>query len=101
MVTSFGYSINPPPKADVTIDVRDLSHNPHDPKWEQRIAEIVSKGGRSIAIGCEKGCHRSVAIAEEVARRLDQSVQHRDQRWPTKRVGERLAKVMTSLENRG
>ncbi len=48
--------------------------------WELPAFRREGKTYLSVAFGCTGGRHRSVAIAEEVARRLDEavSVQHRD-----------------------
>lgn len=83
MITSFGYTTTgPPSRVDKVFDVRSLTHKESDPAFKGAILDIVKYGqehpGASIAVGCEKGLHRSKVIAHAVASRLRQSVFHRE-----------------------
>ena len=82
-VESFGYKNGLPLDADIVMDVRFLP-NPHwdealrpltghDPKVRDYVLERAATSSfldLMIAIGCTGGRHRSVAIAEEIARRF-------------------------------
>ena len=99
VVTSFGFLHGEPPVADVVVDLRVHLYDPHpDPALRQatgldksvrgHVLAQASRVAQGIAItvdellrvtktppvraavGCAGGRHRSVAIAEEVARRL-------------------------------
>lgn len=100
-VLSFGYGHDDTPKADITVDVRDWFRDPHiDPKLRQMTGldqEVVDKvmsttgveafaddlagiairllalGQRQVvvAVGCVGGRHRSVVIADRVAKVVD------------------------------
>lgn len=103
-IISFGYGHAEPPRADLTLDVRDSLHNPHhDPAMREltgldravqehvmvtpgayslalylaSVADVLASLGRDavIAVGCVGGRHRSVAIAEMAAGELGD-------RWP-------------------
>lgn len=83
MITSFGYKHGPAPKrADKVFDVRDLTHDTNSPEFKDKQREIVeygrAHGGESIAVGCEKGQHRSVVLASKAASALRQSLYLRD-----------------------
>lgn len=81
MITSFGYiNSSGPPSAKHVFDVRDLTHNTKSEDFQDRLQQImdVARGGDSVAIGCRQGKHRSVALANEVAKQLRVSVNHRD-----------------------
>ena len=98
-VFSFGFKHGMPVEADIMIDVRFLPNPFYDldhPKtqefwkaWTQLLDTVMpgyiaeGKPQLSIAIGCTGGQHRSVAIAEAMARYLEcaqyhVSISHRD-----------------------
>lgn len=99
-VTSFGYDKGRPPQADLVIDVRHLPNPYRVPKLRPRTGRnpmvrewVLDQPGvreqidawteqaehvRSVAVGCSAGQHRSVAIAEVIAERLDVDVVHRE-----------------------
>lgn len=105
-ITSFAYRTKRTPRADVVIDCRGLP-NPADQPWMRRLnghdprvadhvlphpdaqriveaaVEQATLGATSIAVGCNAGTHRSVAIAEAIAARLDTTASHRDLAAPT------------------
>ena len=83
MIVSFGYATGTPiPRAAKVFDVRDLTHAEHDPAFSakrEEIAEYVrAHPHETVAIGCQKGQHRSYRLAEDLARALRVSVHHRD-----------------------
>lgn len=82
MILSFGYKQGEPRRAQKVFDVRDLSHDSSSPEFLQKYQEIVDYGrahpGEHVAIGCDKGSHRSVVLANKVATALRTSVYHRD-----------------------
>lgn len=83
MITSFGYKNGiPPTRATKVFDVQDLSHNEQDPSWEIEKQKILNycleHPGVDIGIGCEKGQHRSVKLANDISRIVRTSVYHRD-----------------------
>lgn len=82
MIISYGHKHGIPQKVDKDFDVRDLSHDITDATFLQRYREIVDYGrknpGHTIGIGCEKGQHRSVVLANKAATALRTSVYHRD-----------------------
>jgi len=82
MITSFGYVNGPPPDADVVIDVRDLSHDltaPDAKAVKQKMTDLIGQG-KTIAVGCNHGQHRAVALARDVSNETNTSVWHRDRR---------------------
>ena len=114
-IVSFGYDKGRPPKADLTLDARHLP-NPHQvpglrPRtgrnrmvqdWlfdQPGVAEQITKWAQqaeqhdSIAIGCNAGRHRSVAIAEELATMLNTTAEHRE--LPDKNAKPRQVHVVT------
>lgn len=106
-VVSFGYLHGTPPTADLSLDVRLHLRDPAASSWclpltgrDDRVrAHVLATPGASellaglegvsrvllklgtgpvtVAIGCAGGRHRSVALAEELARRLGGSAEHR------------------------
>lgn len=83
VVVSFGYHYGAPThRIDKVFDVRDLSHDVASKPFLDRFDEIVTYGrahpGETIAIGCDKGQHRSVVLANKVASALRTSVYLRD-----------------------
>jgi RNase adaptor protein for sRNA GlmZ degradation len=82
MVISFGFDKGEPRRTPKIFDVRDLSHDTTAPDFQARIAEIIQYAqahpGEDIAVGCDKGSHRSRVIANAVATKLRTSVFHRD-----------------------
>ena len=79
-MASFGYANGAPPEADVVIDVRSLSHDlgrREAHAIRQQVSEAL-KAGKTVAIGCEKGQHRSVVIANDCAKPLGLTPTHRD-----------------------
>lgn len=82
MIMSYGAKHGHPNRMDHTFDVRTLTHNTSSPEFTEKFREIVEVGRQnpaaSIAIGCEQGKHRSVALANKVASALRVSVYHRD-----------------------
>jgi RNase adapter protein RapZ len=72
------------PVADYVLDQEPAQHFLHDVvsllTWQIPAFALEGKSYLSIAIGCTGGRHRSVAIAEEIRRRLDleHAVFHRD-----------------------
>ena len=80
-VISFGYTRrSQPPQADRIIDVRSMGHNMDDPQVDVLVNNLVTDytDGQTLAIGCEKGKHRSVEIAKRIADKLRLRLQHRD-----------------------
>lgn len=99
-IQSFGYRHEPPPCADITIDLRDRIRDPHidpmmrrmtgldeavrrhvlnTPGTRELIGEILAQintlpAGQpvTVQVGCQGGRHRSVVVAAEVARRLNE-----------------------------
>lgn len=111
-IISFGYRAKGkvPPHADLTLDARHLA-NPHDepglrprrgteatvqdwlldqPGTIDFINDAAAKARAmhpaAIAVGCNAGRHRSVAIAEILALRLNAEVEHRDLDVKSRRV---------------
>lgn len=84
MVMSFGFKNGAPSSTRVpkTFDVRDLSHDLHAPAFDDRKQEIIdyvnAHPTECVGIGCEKGQHRSRALANQVATATRTSVYHRD-----------------------
>lgn len=82
MIMSFGKKNGLPTRAQKVFDVSDLSHDTGSPEFLSKFQEIVDYGrqhpSESIAIGCEKGKHRSVVLANKVATALRVGVFHRD-----------------------
>ena len=99
-VMSFGYSNGIPEDVDMIYDVRCF-RNPYrrkslrasdgrderirryvleSPGVQEFIDEVIRFSAKEerVAIGCFGGRHRSVAIAEEIARRTGAYVSHRD-----------------------
>jgi RNase adaptor protein for sRNA GlmZ degradation len=99
VITSFGYLHGPAPVADVTVDVRAHLRDPHlDSAMREltgmhqavrqhvlacadrvvlglvimfrELLSVTANPPVTVAVGCAGGRHRSVVIAEEVARRL-------------------------------
>ena len=80
-ILSFGYDRrSQPPQADRVVDVRSMGHNMSDPQVDTLVQNIVTdyKPGQTLAIGCERGRHRSVEIAKRIAAKLRLRLQHRD-----------------------
>lgn len=80
-IVSFGFSRRSlKPQADKVVDVRELTHNLDAPEASKLIEDVCSKyeAGQTIAIGCEKGKHRSVVLADRIAKQLGLRVYHRD-----------------------
>ena len=97
LVVSFGYKYKPKlNEYDAVYDVRHFP-NPHsnpclrpldgtdirvqvvvlsNPQVQKFIDEIVTANHHKIAIGCYGGRHRSVAIAEEIARLTGAQICH-------------------------
>lgn len=88
-VISFGYDVSDVPEADKVFDVRDLPHDLGSPEAQARYADIKaqSEGANTIAIGCQKGQHRSVALATRLAEDLHASIAHSNLRTATTRYG--------------
>lgn len=83
MIFSFGYDgAGPPPGVSKVFDVRELTHNEHDPAFKDAITQMIeyvqAHPKESVAIGCQKGQHRSRVIAHQAAMRLRTSVFHRE-----------------------
>lgn len=84
MIISFGFGQSRPlPAHSKVFDVRDLTHNEKSPAFVAKVQEILEYSrehpAETICIGCKLGKHRSVKIAEQVAKALRRSVFHRDQ----------------------
>lgn len=78
---SFGFDKTGPPKsAKKVFDVRDLSHDVHSPWFrarQQEIADYVRQHPlQTVAVGCDKGEHRSKVMVDNVARLLRVSKFH-------------------------
>jgi RNase adaptor protein for sRNA GlmZ degradation len=100
VLSSFGYCWRVPPRADMTVDLRDHFRDPHavdglreltadDPRVTAAVlatpglaglidalcaaARAYLAGGRPviIAIGCAGGRHRSAVVAARVGRQLE------------------------------
>lgn len=82
MLTAFGYSKGSPPHADKVFDVRSLTHDTKRDDFQRKVSEvktyITEHPGQSVAVGCEKGQHRSVAIVRQLAKELRTSYRLRD-----------------------
>jgi RNase adaptor protein for sRNA GlmZ degradation len=82
MIISFGFQHGAPQRVDHTVDLRAMSHDLDSDQFKQQFRDIVELGRKNpqarIAIGCEHGKHRSVAMANKVATALRVSVYHRD-----------------------
>lgn len=82
MVISFGHVKGIPKRVAKTFDVRDLTHDTLSQDFLNEFQRIVDYGrnhpGEVLSIGCEKGKHRSVVLANKVATALRTSVYHRD-----------------------
>ena len=83
MILSFGYGDKKGlPRADKVFDVRDLSHDTNSPAFDAHTQEILDYAKKHptqlIAVGCEKGAHRSRTIVDRVATKLRTSKFHRD-----------------------
>ncbi len=99
-LVSFGYKFGLPPSADLVFDVRFMENPFYIESW--RLMPLLEfalpryeeekKARLGIAFGCTGGRHRSVAIADEVAKRLRASwngeviVEHRDRDKPDVRT---------------
>ena len=106
-IVSFGFKHPEPPDQTapgvVVVDVRSLFRNPHrdrslryklgtDPAVQAEIqktpefgakyryvqAQVTAPGTEVAYIGCTGGHHRSVYLAERLAKELGVSVEHRD-----------------------
>lgn len=83
MIISFGYDKSGPPhQASKVFDVRDLSHDTKS-KWftarEQEIRDYVKQHPKqTVAVGCDKGNHRSVTLVDRIAKTLRVSKFHKD-----------------------
>lgn len=81
MILSYGHKFGRP-ASDKDFDVRTLTHDTTSDVFKSKLLEIVAYGRfrpqDRIAIGCEKGQHRSVVLAHEAAKLLRTSVLHRD-----------------------
>lgn len=99
-ITSFGYKKRPRPRADLIIDARHLpnpytvpalrpldGNHPRLQDWllaqpgvaefiDTTTARIQASGATTVAIGCNAGRHRSVAIATIIGRYFDANVEH-------------------------
>lgn len=84
MIQSFGYKHGPIVRAHKTFDVRTLTHDTNSPEFAAKRAEIqdyvTSHPGETVAIGCEKGLHRSRVLANQVATAARTSVLHRERK---------------------
>lgn len=80
MVVTFGHAKRSKPQADQYYDVRDLSHDLSRPEADEVVERACKayKQGQTIAIGCEKGSHRSVVLGERIAKKLGVNVRHLD-----------------------
>lgn len=83
MIVSFGHRYGVPKhRINKVFDVRELTHDEHAPAFLDKFQEIIEWGrahkGDNIAIGCDKGQHRSVVLANKVASALRTSVYLRD-----------------------
>lgn len=83
MIVSFGHQFGVPSlHIDRVFDVRALTHDVDSPEFKAREQEIADYGRahptENVAVGCEKGKHRSVVLANRVATTLRTSVYHRD-----------------------
>lgn len=93
-VVSFGYKFPPKPQASKTLDARIID-NPYvhgTPDDVMRAAvldstyaeQLIQRGvdfltefpESTLAVGCSYGRHRSVAVADEIARRLGLVAEH-------------------------
>lgn len=82
MIISFGFDKGPAPQAEHTFDVREFSHQIESPESQAKIAELakqITDSNVTVAVGCKMGKHRSVKIANQLARQFRVSVFHRDQ----------------------
>ena len=100
LVMSFGYAFGKPSpnEFDAVYDARRF-RNPYgnpklrnkdgrdqsvrlavlsDPDVMEFILKVIKLNSNSVAIGCMGGKHRSVAIAEVIARRTGAQLRHRD-----------------------
>lgn len=82
MIVSFGYKKGIPGKVEKIFDVRDLTHDESSEEFRRKEDEITqylaAHPNSNIAIGCEKGRHRSRALANHIATKLRTTVYHRD-----------------------
>lgn len=82
MLISFGFDKGAPPKAQKVFDVRDLSHDTKSPWFTGRVQEIrdyvKAHPYQTVAVGCDKGQHRSKVIVDRVATELRISKFHRN-----------------------
>ena len=88
MIVTFGHSKRSKPNADRYYDVRDLSHWMDSPEANDVVEQVCKdyQKGQTIAIGCEKGQHRSVVLGDKIAKRLGVSVKHMDAATPKQKV---------------
>lgn len=104
-IVSFGYSHAPAPEGPgvTVVDVRQMFRNPYrerhlrpftghhvavqkdilrtnefDAKYAHLRAQITVPGTEVAYIGCQGGRHRSVYLAERLAKELGVPVEHRD-----------------------
>ncbi len=82
MIISFGYDNGEPTRVKKVFDVQDLTHDTDSPQFAEKLRTIVEYGkahpGDQIGIGCAKGHHRSVVLANKAATQLRTGVYHRD-----------------------
>lgn len=103
MITSFGYEHGgPPSKATKVVDVREVGHDQDSiAKESARIIDELrtTPAEGLVAVGCKRGAHRSVAIANRVATALKTSVYHRDKSMQPTKADKHFQKVVASLVN--
>lgn len=84
VITSFGYAYGDPPAADQVFDERDLTHKVNSLAFNTELSRITDYAQRHpdarIAIGCERGQHRSVTLARLAAMHTGHTLAHRDAR---------------------
>jgi len=82
VLISFGFDKGTPPKASKTWDIRDLSHDTKSPWFTARFQEIrdyvKAHPKETVAVGCDKGEHRSKVMVDRVATELRTSKFHRN-----------------------
>ena len=83
MLISFGFDKGAPPRnAAKVFDVRDLSHDTNSPWFKARQQEIADYAKQhplqTVAVGCDKGEHRSKVMVDRVAGLLHASKFHRN-----------------------
>lgn len=105
---SFGYKWGPPPAADLVLDVRYLP-NPFwsdefkslsglNPLVQDFVFQIAGSRehltrllqgwkGKTVAVGCSGGKHRSVSVVEVMGNLFGATVEHREmERWNEKEI---------------